>query len=157
MMTHGVSPEYCFSYSGSDIACDLCAESFQIRTTIRDRASVCQQSEDVIAIKTALQNGPVATSMEVYDDWYDYYESGIYVKTSGAVVVGYHAVMIVGYDDATRCWIVKNSWGPDWGENGYFRIRWLQPGSGEPAGLNYILGTYTMSQEGVEITKIGLN
>ncbi len=157
MMIQGVSPEYCFSYSASDIACDLCAESFQIRTTIRDCAYLCQETEDVIAIKTALQTGPVATSMEVYDDWYDYYESGIYVKTSGAVVVGYHAVMIVGYDDASSCWIVKNSWGRDWGENGYFRIRWLQPGSGEPAGLNYILGTYTMSQAGVEITKVGLN
>ncbi|MBN2399084.1 MAG: hypothetical protein JXI33_01950 [Candidatus Aminicenantes bacterium] len=157
MRTHGVSPEYCFSYSASDLACAPCAESFQIRTTIQDCAYVCLENEDVTAIKAALQTGPVATSMEVYDDWYNYYESGIYVKTPGAVVKGYHAVVIVGYDDATSCWIVKNSWGPDWGENGYFRIRWLQHGIGGPAGLNYILGTYTMSQEGVEITKVGLN
>ena len=33
-----------------------------------------------------------------------------------------HAVAIVGYDDAEQCWIIKNSWGPDWGENGFFRI-----------------------------------
>ncbi len=33
---------------------------------------------------------------------------------------GGHAVMAVGYDDARKALIVRNSWGPAWGVNGYF-------------------------------------
>jgi len=36
--------------------------------------------------------------------------------------VGGHAVMAVGYDDATREFLVRNSWGPGWGLKGYFKI-----------------------------------
>jgi C1A family cysteine protease len=34
--------------------------------------------------------------------------------------IGGHAVMAVGYDDATSTFIVRNSWGTDWGDAGYF-------------------------------------
>ena len=36
--------------------------------------------------------------------------------------VGGHAVMAVGYDDDTREFLVRNSWGRDWGLNGYFKM-----------------------------------
>lgn len=34
-------------------------------------------------------------------------------------LIGGHAVMVVGYDDARKAFIVRNSWGPDWGDHGY--------------------------------------
>jgi C1A family cysteine protease len=36
--------------------------------------------------------------------------------------LGGHAVMAVGYDSAARMMIVRNSWGPDWGQGGYFMM-----------------------------------
>ena len=36
--------------------------------------------------------------------------------------VGGHAVLAVGYDDIHRYIIVRNSWGPDWGDKGYFYL-----------------------------------
>jgi len=35
-----------------------------------------------------------------------------------------HAVLLVGWDNNTESWILKNSWGTNWGENGYMRIKW---------------------------------
>jgi len=77
--------------------------------------------DTVHQIKSALAAyGPLPTSMRVHEDFMDY-KSGVYSYTSGKSIGG-HAVLIVGYDDAEQCFIVKNSWGPDWGENGFFRI-----------------------------------
>jgi C1A family cysteine protease len=38
----------------------------------------------------------------------------------GETVVGGHAVLAMGYDDAKRVFLVRNSWGPAWGDGGYF-------------------------------------
>jgi len=58
---------------------------------------------------------------------YESFESLIVTKT-GVVplpkpnerVVGGHAVMVVGYDDSKNYFIVRNSWGVNWGDKGYF-------------------------------------
>lgn len=33
-----------------------------------------------------------------------------------------HAVLLVGYTDDGKSWIVKNQWGADWGEDGYIYV-----------------------------------
>jgi C1A family cysteine protease len=38
----------------------------------------------------------------------------------GESIIGAHAVLVVGYDDAKRLLIVRNSWGDKWGRGGYF-------------------------------------
>lgn len=81
-------------------------------------------TQDVEALKAAVYEAPVAVGFWVYEDFY-YYESGVYSYVSGDLVGG-HAVLIVGWDDSQQCFIVKNSWGPDWGEGGFFRIAYTQ-------------------------------
>jgi len=44
------------------------------------------------------------------------------MPTAGEKPVGGHAVMAVGYNDASRQFIVRNSWAADWGLKGYFKI-----------------------------------
>jgi C1A family cysteine protease len=60
---------------------------------------------------------------------YESFESATVAKTgvvpypaTGEKVLGGHAVLAVGYDDASQRFIVRNSWGPGWGMKGYFTI-----------------------------------
>jgi C1A family cysteine protease len=72
-------------------------------------------------VKNALDNGhAVDTGMYGYQDFM-HYKSGIYKHVSGDMAGG-HAVVIVGYNDSERYWLIKNSWSSNWGEDGYFRI-----------------------------------
>jgi hypothetical protein len=80
---------------------------------------------DLAAIKSALvTHGPLPTAFLVMDD-FRYYKSGVYSYTQGKSLGG-HAVLLVGYDDDGRYFIVKNSWGPGWGEGGFFRIAYSE-------------------------------
>ena len=83
------------------------------------------------AIKEAIMKyGAVATGI-YYDDGY---RNGASYYYYGSTAYGNHAVTIVGWDDnysknkfygspqGNGAWIVKNSWGPEWGSNGYFYV-----------------------------------
>lgn len=74
--------------------------------------------------QTLIENGPFVAIMWIYTDLFSY-TSGIYSYTSGKPVT-MHAVVVVGYDDVNQCLIVRNSWGDDWGESGYFRIAYSE-------------------------------
>ncbi len=73
------------------------------------------------------ENGPLTAGFEVYQDFI-MYKSGVYQHKTGATLGG-HAVLVVGWGEDTNStgkaipyWIVKNSWGLEWGEKGYFRM-----------------------------------
>lgn len=84
-------------------------------------------AERVRIMKYAIQNyGPVAGGFIVYEDWGDY-RSGVYIHDDQSPYAGHHSIAIVGWaDDASiptgGYWIVKNDFGEEWGENGFFRI-----------------------------------
>ena len=43
-----------------------------------------------------------------------------YPNVAKEQLLGGHAVCLVGYDDAHNWFIARNSWGPNWGDHGYF-------------------------------------
>lgn len=70
--------------------------------------------------------GPVSVQFYVFDDFQNYYASGVYSRTRKAQLVGGHLVKLVGWgtsDDGEDFWLAANSWGTDWGDDGYFKIR----------------------------------
>jgi cathepsin B len=70
-----------------------------------------------------MANGPLETGFTVYEDFLSY-SSGIYDPTSKKNMGG-HAVKIIGWgeEEGTKFWLVANSWGSRWGEEGFFRIK----------------------------------
>lgn len=78
---------------------------------------------NVAAMKAQIYRKGVITSvMEVYDDLFDYTGRGVYAHGANAKLSGVHAVNIVGWDEtgAKPFWIVQNSWGVGWGDQGFF-------------------------------------
>lgn len=78
-------------------------------------------------LKEALvHHGPVAVALHVTQNLY-LYSNGIFVDDSCNSNNLNHAVLLIGYgrDERTGLdyWIIKNSWGKTWGEEGYFRIQ----------------------------------
>ena len=66
--------------------------------------------------------GPIAVSV---DATWGNYEEGVFPSAEGGTDID-HAVLLVGYgtDEVTGMdyWTIRNSWGPEWGEDGYIRL-----------------------------------
>eukprot|EP01133_Synstelium_polycarpum_P013731 gene13731-16193_t len=68
----------------------------------------------------ALKTGPIGVGMYAPDNLISY-NTGIY-KCDKVNKKQNHAVTLIGYDPVTDSWLLKNSWGPTWGEGGLFRM-----------------------------------
>ncbi|MBN1273737.1 MAG: putative Ig domain-containing protein [Candidatus Aminicenantes bacterium] len=127
----GVPNEACFPYTAADDPCNPCTDYLQKLARINGYAYVTQGgyliNQDIgitsnTAIMNELNSHPLIGSMEVYSDFYSY-TGGVYEKTPGATSEGGHCIALIGYDSVNQYWICKNSWGTDWGEDGYFKIK----------------------------------
>lgn len=81
-------------------------------------------SQDLTQLKACLAEGfPFVFGFAVYESFEsdEVKRTGIMpMPRAGESMLGGHAVKAVGYDDAKRWFIVKNSWGESWGDKGYF-------------------------------------
>jgi cathepsin L len=76
----------------------------------------------VKVMKSALcRFGPLTVGVRV-TDLFQAYSGGIYEDDEPKGDP--HGVCIVGWDDGRGAWLLKNSWGTDWGEEGYMWIRY---------------------------------
>jgi len=108
-------------YKGKSTSCDPSViSSPNIKVSSYD---FCEGNCTEEIIYGYLKRGPVLIGVDGENQNFRNYKSGIYNKTCHNLN---HAVILVGYgtdkDTKKDYWLIRNSWGPDWGENGYVRI-----------------------------------
>lgn len=135
LKTTGLPPDSFFPYNGTDSSCSGAAPGWQNSAyKIGGWGGV---TKNINSIKAALvKYGPLPTALMVYEDFM-HYKGGIYSSVSGKKIGG-HAVLLVGYNDIEQYFVVKNSWGTDWGENGFFRIAYSEMNNKISFGLSTI-------------------
>jgi hypothetical protein len=76
-----------------------------------------------LSLKYAVYMNPVVVAIEADTNYFQSYSSGILTSKNCGTNLD-HAVEIVGYgtENNVDYWVVRNSWGEDWGEGGYVRI-----------------------------------
>lgn len=121
VVEYGAAPETCWPYNTWRYDIDPAVECYRAATKYQALTYVSLRGID--EIKTTLfHNIPVAIGFTVFDNL----EYGPEVPLPfGATEIGGHAVLLVGYDDdividgEVGAFIFRNSWGKDWGDDGY--------------------------------------
>ena len=124
----GIDSEEVYQYRAKELG--VCNYDNDLKSPVQLKGSfnITEGDEDTLFEAVAYLN-PVSIAYEVVDD-FRHYANGVYTSDtckSGPTDVN-HAVLAVGYGTDTNgkdYWIIKNSWGADWGMDGYF---WMERG-----------------------------
>lgn len=100
-------PQQCYTNALANRATKV----YNVKTTIQD-------------MKTTLASGtPFVIGFKVFSSFESQQVTSkgiVSMPTKNDIFLGGHAVLVVGYNDITRQWIVRNSWGSSWGDKGDF-------------------------------------
>ncbi|XP_013859008.1 pro-cathepsin H [Austrofundulus limnaeus] len=122
MYNKGLMTEQDYPYKAVDGACKY--KPSLAAAFVKNVMNISAYDEMGMVDAVATHN-PVSLAFEVTSDFMQY-SQGVYTSTAchNTTDKVNHAVLAVGYgeENGTPYWIVKNSWGPNWGMDGYFLI-----------------------------------
>ncbi|KAJ0666962.1 putative fruit bromelain [Helianthus annuus] len=117
----GLSTETNYPYKGVDGTCNR-NEASNHAAAITGHEDVPANSES--ALLKAVASQPVSVAIDASGSDFQFYSSGVFTGDCGTELD--HGVTAVGYgtsDDGTKYWLVKNSWGTSWGQEGYIMMQ----------------------------------
>jgi len=127
----GIDTEVSYPYLGYDNTCSFASKN--VGAKISNYTMVSSNETQMAAY--LVKHGPLSIAANA-EEWQFYIGGVFYLPCMSSLD---HGILIVGYgvetdifDETMPFWIVKNSWGEDWGESGYLRI---ERGTGK-CGLN---------------------
>jgi len=130
-MASGLTTETNYPYKAVQGKCNTALQA-QVAAKISSYSTVPANQPNALMAAVAMK--PVSIAVQANQAAWQLYFGGIVSSDCGTALD--HGVLIVGYDNTNNppYWIVKNSWGPSWGEQGYIRIA-ISSGSGV-CGIN---------------------
>jgi KDEL-tailed cysteine endopeptidase len=115
----GLELESVYPYKGVDGTCQVQSTKELVKVTTY--ATVTPKSSS--QLKAAIAQGPVSVAIEADTMTFQYYSGGVLNSSKCGTNLD-HGVVAVGYgsENGQEYYIIRNSWGASWGEQGYVRL-----------------------------------
>ncbi|KAA0703378.1 Cathepsin S [Triplophysa tibetana] len=116
----GIDPETSYPYEGVEKQCRYNPSQHVANCT---RYNFVRQGDEDALKQTVAEVGPISVAIDATRPQFIMYRNGVYNDATCTKKVN-HAVLVVGYGtlDGKDYWLVKNSWGTQFGDGGYIRI-----------------------------------
>lgn len=136
---NGICSESAYPYTSGTGHRGTCKKTCTPEVTVGGFVDVPQGDES--ALLKAVTLGPVSIAIEADRSAFQLYSGGVLDNTGCGKQLD-HGVLLVGYgiDSGKEYWKVKNSWGADWGEDGYIRMVRNKDMCGIAEGASYPTG-----------------
>ncbi|KAA6401416.1 MAG: putative cathepsin B4 cysteine protease [Streblomastix strix] len=123
LLVDGITTEECIPYISPDLSpCPQKCVDGQDITKITLKGAYKVKPREISIQEIINIFGPTVMQFELYEDFMNY-KSGIYRHKYGQFL-GIHTVLAIGWGniEGLPYWLCQNSWGPEWGEQGFFKI-----------------------------------
>lgn len=128
----GIDTEASYPYKGVDGKCHF--NNKTIGATVTGFTDI--PSKDEKALQQAVATiGPISVAIDASHFSFQFYHSGVYNEWLCSQTRLDHGVLAVGYGadpNGKKYWLVKNSWGPGWGQKGYI---WMSRDKNNQCGI----------------------
>jgi len=132
-VTHGLDSEESYPYTsggGDNAACHFNSSSIAATLAnwtyaIEPCFALCQHQDESALQKAIALHGPASICLNARP--WQFYNKGVFTSTcANTLFDSDHCVQLIGYNAGVNStqpyWIVRNSWGTDWGENGFIYV-----------------------------------
>jgi len=118
----GLCTEAAYPYTSGAGKNAACVTGCTANANVAPKSHTDVTANSVTALMSAVAQQPVSIAIQANQAAFQSYSSGVLTGRCGERLD--HGVLAVGYgtENGVDYWLVKNSWGPDWGENGYIKI-----------------------------------
>lgn len=118
----GIDTEQSYPYQGKELGvCKFSRASVGATCTGYVLLPPGNEASLMLAVATV---GPVSVAIDSSQKSFFTYKSGVYNEPNCSPIKLNHAVLVIGYgtENGLDYWLVKNSWGPTWGNQGYIKM-----------------------------------